>query len=460
MYNCVENTDFRGKSCSVCGIGISNYPLIDFLLSRGASVVARDRKSEAELSCAAALRGRGVELRCGEDYLDDIEEDYIFRAPGIRYDVPGFVRAVERGSILTSEMQLFFELCPCRIIGITGSDGKTTTTTLISKILEAAGYRVFVGGNIGRPLLPELGNMTENDYAVVELSSFQLHTMTLSPDIAVVTNISPNHLNYHKGMEEYIAAKENIFTHMRPGGRLVLNAKNSYTRDMASRAPEGTELLFFGDGGDVFERDGYITAGGERIVSCSDILLPGHHNIENYMAAVGALRGIADADAVHTVAVTFTGVEHRCELVGERNGIKYYNSSIDSSPTRTLAALGNFAPRSIVLICGGYDKHIPFEPLAAPICDRVRAAVMTGATGEEIYKTVETEAERRRGLGETVPELYLCPDFDEAVRKAASVALCGDVVLLSPACASFDAFPNFEVRGRRFKALVADIIGN
>ena len=243
MYNCVENTDFRGKSCSVCGIGISNYPLIDFLLSRGASVVARDRKSEAELSCAAALRSRGVELRCGEDYLDDIEEDYIFRAPGIRYDVPGFVRAVERGSILTSEMQLFFELCPCRIIGITGSDGKTTTTTLISKILEAAGYRVFVGGNIGRPLLPELGNMTENDYAVVELSSFQLHTMTLSPDIAVVTNISPNHLNYHKGMEEYIAAKENIFTHMRPGGRLVLNAENDYTRDMANRAADGTDLL-------------------------------------------------------------------------------------------------------------------------------------------------------------------------------------------------------------------------
>lgn len=460
MYNCVENTDFRGKSCSVCGIGISNYPLIDFLLSRGASVVARDRKSEAELSCAAALRGRGVELRCGEDYLDDIEEDYIFRAPGIRYDVPGFVRAVERGSILTSEMQLFFELCPCRIIGITGSDGKTTTTTLISKILEAAGYRVFVGGNIGRPLLPELGNMTENDYAVVELSSFQLHTMTLSPDIAVVTNISPNHLNYHKGMEEYIAAKENIFTHMRPGGRLVLNAENDYTRDMANRAAEGTALLFFGKDGDICERDGYITSGGKRILRCSDILLPGHHNIENYMAAVGALRGIADADAVHTVAVTFTGVEHRCELVGERNGIKYYNSSIDSSPTRTLAALGNFAPRSIVLICGGYDKHIPFEPLAAPICDRVRAAVMTGATGEEIYKTVETEAERRRELGETVPELYLCPDFDEAVRKAASVAHCGDVVLLSPACASFDAFPNFEVRGRRFKALVADIIGN
>ena len=460
MYNCVENTDFRGKSCSVCGIGISNYPLIDFLLSRGASVVARDRKSEAELSCAAALRSRGVELRCGEDYLDDIEEDYIFRAPGIRYDVPGFVRAVERGSILTSEMQLFFELCPCRIIGITGSDGKTTTTTLISKILEAAGYRVFVGGNIGRPLLPELGNMTENDYAVVELSSFQLHTMTLSPDIAVVTNISPNHLNYHKGMEEYIAAKENIFTHMRPGGRLVLNAENDYTRDMANRAAEGTDLLFFGKGGDICERDGYITSGGKRILRCSDILLPGHHNIENYMAAVGALRGIVDADAVHTVAVTFTGVEHRCELVGERNGIKYYNSSIDSSPTRTLAALGNFAPRSIVLICGGYDKHIPFEPLAAPICDRVRAAVMTGATGEEIYKTVETEAERRRGLGETVPKLYLCPDFDEAVRKAASVAHCGDVVLLSPACASFDAFPNFEVRGRRFKALVADIIGN
>lgn len=459
MYTCIEETDFRGKSCSVCGIGISNYPLIDFLLSRGAIVTARDRKEEAQLPCAEELRRKGVKFCCGEAYLDDIRDDYIFRAPGIRFDVPGFTEAVARGSILTSEMQLFFELCPCRIIGITGSDGKTTTTTLISEILKAAGYRVFVGGNIGRPLLPELGNMTENDYAVVELSSFQLQTMTLSPDIAVVTNISPNHLNYHGTMEEYVGAKENIFLHMRTGSRLVLNAKNSYTRDMASRAPEGTELLFFGDGGDVCERDGYITAGGERIVSCSDILLPGHHNIENYMAAVGALRGIANADSVHAVASTFTGVEHRCELVGERGGIRYYNSSIDSSPTRTIAALGNFAPRSIILICGGYDKHIPFEPLAAPICERVRAAVMTGATAEKIYGAVSAEAERRSERGEPVPELQICPDFDDAVRAAAALAHSGDVVLLSPACASFDAFPNFEVRGRCFKELVGQIIG-
>lgn len=458
MYTCIRTTDFSGRSCSVCGIGISNYPLIDFLLSRGATVVARDRKNESELPCAEELRKKGVELRCGENYLDDINEDYIFRAPGIRFDTPGFSRAIARGSLLTSEMQLFFELCPCRIIGITGSDGKTTTTTLIAKILEAAGKRVFVGGNIGRPLLPELGIMGHEDYAVVELSSFQLQTMTLSPDIAVVTNISPNHLNYHKDMAEYVGAKENIFLHMERGGRLVLNRANSYTADMADRAPDGTEVIFFGVGGNVAEQGGYITADGERVIAVSDILLPGHHNVENYMAAIAALSGIADFEAIHGVATSFSGVEHRCELVGERDGVRFYNSSIDSSPTRTVAALGNFAPGSIILICGGYDKHIPLDPLAAPICERTRAAVMTGATGGALYSLVAAEGERRRARGEGAPELRLCADFDAAVRAAASLARRGDVVLLSPACASFDAFPNFEARGRRFKELVGEII--
>ena len=467
MNRCAENVDFSGKSCSVCGVGVSNYPIIDYLLKSGAIVVARDIKPKSKLPHAEELERRGVKLICGEDYLDDIKEEYIFRAPGIRYDVPQFQRAVADGSVMTSEMELFFKLCPCRIIGVTGSDGKTTTTTLIYKMLTESGLRAFIGGNIGASLLPAVGEMTENDIAVVELSSFQLHTMNQSPDIAVVTNISPNHLNYHHSMEEYIDAKRNIYRYMN-GGRLVLNERNEISRGMKYDAPDGTEVIYFAGDSGVYMRDGKIivsaSSGGnggrsdDAVLDAGDILLPGRHNKENYMAAIAAVYGIASNDSIRSVAKNFGGVEHRCELVGECRGSSFYNSSIDSSPSRTIAALGNFEPGKAVVICGGYDKHISFDALAAPLCERAKAVILTGAAAPLIASALDGEISTRKAEGKTVPPIIYESDFDKAIECAYGCASSGDIVLLSPACASFDAFQNFEERGNRFKSVSNAII--
>ena len=467
MNRCIQSVDFSGKSCSVCGVGVSNYPLIDFLLKNGAHVVARDIKPKSELPHVGELESRGVRLICGEGYLEDIKEEYIFRAPGIRYDLPQLQDAVANGSVLTSEMELFFKLCPCRIIGVTGSDGKTTTTTLIYKMLVESGMHAYIGGNIGAPLLPFVGEMTQNDIAVVELSSFQLHTMKQSPDIAVVTNLSPNHLNYHLGMEEYIDAKRNIYRYMR-GGRLILNESNELTRAMKDDAPNGTEVVYFAGNSGVYMKDGKIVvsaaAGGhggqgdDTVLDADDIVLPGKHNKENYMAAIAAVYGIASAGAIRSVAKNFGGVEHRCELVGECRGIRFYNSSIDSSPTRTIAALGNFEAGKTVVICGGYDKHISFDVLAEPLCNRARAVILTGAAAPLIGSSLEKELAARKTEGKSVPPVLYESDFDKAVERAYSCALPGDVVLLSPACASFDSFRNFEERGNRFKSVARAII--
>lgn len=439
------------KTASVCGIGVSNRPLIDFLCRHGVTVTARDRKEREQLEpLATELEAKGVRVVCGEGYLRGIDDAYIFRAPGIRYDKPELAEAVERGTVLTSEMELFFALAPTRIIGVTGSDGKTTTTTLIAKMLTHAGYRVHLGGNIGRPLLPDVEQMEPEDIAVVELSSFQLHTMKQSPDIAVVTNVSPNHLDYHTDMAEYINAKRNIYLHPR-NRRLILNYRNDITRDMAKTARQDAEIVFFNREGEVELRDGAIYDHGERVISSDEILLPGAHNRENYMAAIGAVRALVGDEAIAAVARTFPGVAHRCELVRTIRGVRYYNSSIDSSPTRTIAALSNFA-QPLIVICGGYDKHIPFTPLAGPLCERCRVIVLTGATGPRIRAELDAYLAQHPEVHPVIAEE---PEFDAAVACAHRYAQPGDIVLLSPACASFDAFPNFEVRGERFRAIVS-----
>lgn len=441
--------DFNNKKVCVIGMGVSNTPLVEWLLAHGAIVTARDKKGYDELGDKAkALIDSGVKLISGENYLADIQDDYIFRTPGLRYDAPELAAAVGRGSVLTSEMELFFELCPAHIVAVTGSDGKTTTTTLISKMLGSVG-KVYVGGNIGAPLLPFVEEMTKDDWAVLELSSFQLHTMRRSPDIAVITNLSPNHLDYHRGMEEYIEAKKNIFLHQKSGSKLVLNMNNDITRSFESEAAEGCEVLFFADKNGVCEDDGAIWYKGERVLEVSDILLPGHHNIENYMAAIAAVYPIVGAEPIRELARTFSGVEHRLEFVREKDGVRFYNSSIDSSPTRTTAALSAFKEKVIVIL-GGYDKQIPFEPLAKPLCEHCKTAILCGATAEKIRTAVENSPEYKASPFEMID----ADNFDDAVAKAAALAVCGDNVVLSPACASFDAFPNFMVRGNRFKELV------
>ena len=441
----------RGKKISVCGIGISNLPLIDFLLSAGASVTARDMKEKNDLgNIATDLESKGVRLVCGKEYLDNIDDEIIFRTPGLRYDKEGFVKAVENGALLTSEMQVFFELCPCTKIGITGSDGKTTTTTLISEMLKAAGKKVWLGGNIGKPLLPDVDKMSKDDFAVIELSSFQLHTMKLSPEIAVVTNISPNHLDYHTDYQEYIDAKKNIYKN-RNDIELITNAENSITLEMANEAVGKTTFFSSKNKSDIYEENGFIYLNGEKVLETSDILLPGRHNIENYMAAIGATHKFVSADSFKKVATTFKGVEHRLEFVTEKNGVKYYNGSIDSTPTRTMAALSAFTQNNLIVICGGYDKNLDYAPLAPVMNEKAKCVILTGACAPKIKKAfVEFENFKTK--------IIEIEDFDSAVKEAAKQADRGDIVLLSPAAASFDKFKNFEIRGKHYKDIVLNNI--
>ena len=449
---------------AVVGLGVSNLPLIDFLLRHGAKVVARDCKTRTELGDTAdRLEETGVSLRLGEDYLEALDEPVIFRSPGLRPDLPAFRNAVKRGAILSSEMELFMELTPARVIGVTGSDGKTTTTTLTSLFLQAerdlhgTPGRVFVGGNIGEPLLPRVEDMTAEDFAVVELSSFQLSDMTVSPWRAAVTNLSPNHLNWHTDMEEYIEAKANIF---RGTGNnlLVTNAENGDCLRLAAecsvpvtlfstqkREPEDFPLVASGC---VYVRDGRIVVNGTPMLAVADILLPGRHNLENYMTALGLCQGLISPDAAKRVATAFRGVPHRLETVAVKRGVRFINSSIDSSPTRTMAALSALEGRPIV-ICGGRDKHVPFDDLARALNERAKAVVLTGEAAALIGAALARD-------GAAVP-VYREPAFDDAVRLAASLAGEGDTVLLSPACTSFDAFRNFEERGDRFRTVVAEL---
>jgi len=463
--------DFQNKTVTLLGAGVSNMPLAGYLREHGAIVTARDRKNAEQLGDAAVRLGElGVRLIGGDGYMDNIDEEYIFRSPGFRPDLPPLREAVSRGSVLTSEMELFLENRPCPVIAITGSDGKTTTTTLISEILKPAmrgSGEVFLGGNIGEPMLYRIGKMSEHDMAVVELSSFQLMTVSRAPDVAVITNITSNHLDWHTGMEEYTAAKAKI---MDGCGRAVLNYENEGTRALAREAK--CPVTFFGhnpipdealrpEDSAVYERDGMIVfrLAGETeefpILALSDILLPGRHNAENYMAAIAAVRGYAGADEITEVARTFRGVHHRLELIREIGGVSYYNSSIDSSPTRTAAAIGAMGERPLIMICGGYDKNIPFGPLAEALLshENIRAVVLTGATAGKIRAAVEAHPlYAQRGL----PLLHEA-DFTAAVLRASDTARPGDAVLLSPACASFDAFPNFEKRGERFAEIVRGI---
>lgn len=448
------NKDFTGKKVTVIGLGISNTPLIGWLLERGAIVTARDKKPFKALpEKVREYKDKGVTFICGEEYLCDIDADIIFKAPGLRYDLQEIGAAVEKGAVLTSEMELFFELCPCKIIGVTGSDGKTTSTTLIYKCLcrEYGEDRVFVGGNIGKPLLPELDKMDKDCFAVVELSSFQLHTMKHSPDIALITNLSPNHLDYHKGMEEYVSAKKNIYLNAKPGSVLVLNGENEVTKNLGTDAPDGVEVRFFLNGHATLS-DGKISAHGREVLNTEDILIPGRHNQENYCGIICALDGIVKDETVREVARTFGGVEHRIELVRRLNGVSYYNSSIDSSPTRSAAALNSFKDK-VIVICGGYDKKIPFEPLADVLVKKAKTVVLTGATGNKIKAAILAHKDYSPELLKIVEK----PDFREAVLAAHGEAEKGDTVLLSPACASFDAFPNFEVRGNTFKEIIKSL---
>lgn len=460
--------EFRSKmkhrKVAVLGIGISNTPLIKYLYSMDADIMAFDKSNEDKLGpVLEEIKDLNIKFSLGDEYLKNLKGfDVVFRTPGMRYDLPEILRAKEEGAEITSEMEVFFELCCAPIFAVTGSDGKTTTTTLIYNMLKEQGYNCWLGGNIGIPLLSRVEEIRETDMVVLELSSFQLHTMKRSPNIAVITNISPNHLDVHKSMDEYIEAKKNIFVNQKPSDKLILNYDNDITKGFSDEAKGN--VVFFSrlselDKGAYMKDDRivYRNSGKEAlIVNKGDIVIPGVHNIENYLAAISAVIDYVDIDNIHKVAATFKGVEHRIEQVRELNGIRFYNDSIASSPTRTIAGLNSFMQK-VILIAGGYDKKIPYDAMGEVIAEKVKCLVLIGQTGPKIEKALNNEI-MKTGNGKDVNVLK-CSSLKEAVEKAYQAAHSGDIIIMSPASASFDMFKNFEERGNMFKEIVNSING-
>ena len=456
------NADFElfkefinSKKVGVIGLGISNVPAIEFLSGLGAKICGCDRKTEEKFKpdVIDSLKRHCYCLYLGEDYLDHLEEfDVIIKSPGIKAYTPQIQKAIKDGKIMTSEIEIFMTLCPCKIIGVTGSDGKTTTTTLIYEMLKREGYRTHVGGNIGKPLLANLEDIYEDDMVVLELSSFQLQTMRVSPDVALITNITPNHLDYHADMEEYIEAKSNVYRFHDETCKLVLNADNDVTNSLSDEYEYKLDMFSrFTKPEGAYVEDGYICYRGEKIIEVSDIKIQGTHNVENYLAAVCAVRSFVSIDTIEYVAKHFSGVEHRMEHVRKLDGVSFYNDSIGSTPTRTIAGLRAQPSSKIVLIAGGYDKNLEFNELAEVVHEKVSALVLLGATAEKIKNEVEKTGEF---------PLVIAENMDKAVKIAFSLGK-GMVeadnkvsVILSPACASFDMYVNFEERGKDFKKFV------
>lgn len=448
----------REKKVAVIGIGVSNTPLIKYFADLGVNVTAFDRQTPEQLGDTySQLKEIGVGFSLGSDYLGRLTDfDVIFKTPGIRYDIPELLKASEEGARVTSEMEVFVDLCPAQVFGVTGSDGKTTTTTLIYKILSQEGYKCWLGGNIGTPLLGRIDEIRPQDKVVLELSSFQLQTMQKSPNIAVITNVSPNHLDVHKSMEEYVDAKKNIFRYQQAGDTLVLNYDNDYTREFGKEA-RGNCIYFsrFNDVECVVANEGRIgIALGNSVkdvIGVDDILIPGVHNVENYLAAIAAVYKYVSLDSIRHVARTFAGVEHRIELVRELNGVKFYNDSIASSPARTIAGLNSFKQK-VVLIAGGYDKKIPYDVMGEVIVDKVKKLVLLGKTAPKLKEAYLDEC-KRRTIEPEIP-IFEAQSLEEAVILSYNESKENDIIILSPASASFDMFKNFEERGNTFKSIV------
>lgn len=447
----------KGRRVAFVGLGRSNLPLIKMFCEAGAVVYACDSRDKDSLGANATLACEyGATLSLGEHYLDDLNVDTVFRTPGMNYNSPLLVNLRDKGVEITSEMELFFSLCPCRIVAVTGSDGKTTTTTIISELLKAEGYNVHLGGNIGTPLMPQIYDISREDFAVVELSSFQLISMKQSPDICVVTNITPNHLDVHRDMAEYIEAKRNVMRYQTEGNIAVLNLENEITSSFAGDAK--SDVYFFSSKNRVkkgaYINDGVIHYADDKkdvdVLDISDIRIPGHHNVENFMAAITAVFSLVSIESIQRVAKNFTGVKHRAQFVRELDKVKYYNDSIASSPTRTACGMLSLFEQKLILICGGYDKHIPYEPLGPVICKKVKVLILLGATSDKIEAAVRGASEYRDGE----PEILRASSMEEAVELARANAVSGDIVSLSPASASFDMYKDFEQRGEHFMSIV------
>ena len=445
----------KNKKVAIIGLGVSNIPIIDYLHNLGAKLTVFDKRNIDDINkdVLDKITNYGIQFSFGKNYLDNLVGfNIIFRSPSCRPDLPQIIEELDRGAILTSEIEMLIELCPGTVIGITGSDGKTTTTTLIYEILKQNGYSCYLGGNIGIPLFSKVEEMTPEDIVVLELSSFQLMNMKTSPKISVITNISPNHLDIHSSYEEYIEAKKNIFKYQDKDGILVLNYDNEITREFAKEA--NGDVIFFSK--DTKLDDGVILDSGvikickdklrKHILNTENIILRGEHNYENACAAIAATKSLVEEEVQVKVISEFKGVEHRLEFVRNIDGVSWYNDSIGTSPTRTIAGLKSF-DENIVLIAGGYDKHLDYTPIAVPILENVTNLILMGQTAKKIKTAVE---EAMLNSNKQI-NIYECDTLEECVKTAKRVAKQGDVVLFSPASASFDLYKNFEERGNKFK---------
>ncbi len=454
------NKMISNKRVAIIGLGVSNLPLIDYFKKLGSSITVFDNREEEKIESNILddLKDKNIRGYFGKDALKNlIGFDYIFRSPSCMPSTPEIEKEVEKGAILTSEIEKVLELSPSHIVGITGSDGKTTTTTLVYELLKSAGYKCFLGGNIGTPLFTQIKDMRPEDYVVLELSSFQLVDMKISPQISIVTNITPNHLNVHKDYQEYIDSKKNIYLHQNEDGILVINKDNEITKEFYKDAPG--KVRFFShkeilDNGVIFdEKDKTIKICDDgvrkHLIKQKDMLLKGEHNCENACSAISATLGLVKEDTMIDTIKNFAGVEHRLEFIREINGVKWYNDSIGTSPTRTIAGLNSFDEK-IVLIAGGYDKHLDYTPIGKPIVDNVSKLILMGDTAEKIDTAVRNELERQ---SKTMP-IYKCSTLEEVIKKAKEIAEEGEIVLFSPASASFDMFKNFAERGDKFKQIV------
>ncbi len=447
----------KNKKVAFIGAGVTNQTCIELFAKHGAVITLCDKKTSVEQfnEFGDKLLEWGVKLSLGENYLNGLKnQDIIMRTPGFEFYTKELQDAKNKGTKVTSEMELFFELCPCKTIAVTGSDGKTTTTTLIAKMLESAGKKVHLGGNLGRALLPIVQNIN-----TTELSSFQLISMKQSPDIAVVTNVTPNHLDHHKDMQEYIDAKRNILIYQNENSKAVLGYENEVTNNMQkdvkgkcvwftrkSKIDCGAYLS--DDNILVYEQDGNITP----IINKNDIALRGEHNIENILAAAAAVWDLIPTQHITEVARDFAGVEHRIEPVRMLNGVQWYNDSIATSPTRVIAGLQSF-DKKMIIIAGGSDKGISFAPLVPVLLQCVKTIILTGATAKKIESAI-LEDENFEGSG---LEIIHADNMQHAVELAYKIAISGDIVSLSPACASFDTYTNFEERGRHYKSIVNNL---
>lgn len=452
------NNYLKNRKVAIIGLGVSNIPLLDYMNEKEARVTVFDDRTIDKIPMEALEKIRKYEINSyfGEESLKNLKGfDIIFRSPSCMPNREELQEEVKRGAVLTSEIEMVLQMSPSTIIGVTGSDGKTTTATLIYEIIKAKGYKCFLGGNIGTPLFTKIEEMMPKDIVVLEMSSFQLMGMEISPQISVITNISPNHLNIHKDYEEYIQAKKNIFKNQDNNGVIVLNYDNEITKEFENEV--NGKVRFFSSKEKL--SDGIILD-DEIIKECKDkvrrhildtknIKLRGTHNYENACAAIAATAGLVDVDTQIDVISNFGGVEHRLELVKEIDGVKWYNDSIGTSPTRTMAGLHSF-DEDIVLIAGGYDKHLDYKPLAKPILEKVKTLILMGQTADKIFYAVKEEAEIQNKQIET----YVCENLEDTVKMAHKVAKQGQIVLFSPASASFDLFKNFAERGKKFKELV------